>query len=86
MSTPAKGDSAGRKKRTLDDREKKKKTPKKTEPAEEEKPERKVKTVQRRKTPDEYDYDSSDEEVCGYMLLVCVTFSLPSLFLVRNKH
>ncbi|VDL86705.1 unnamed protein product [Nippostrongylus brasiliensis] len=61
MSAPAKGVKTERKKRTLEDREKKKKAVK-DESAEDKKPEREIKTVQKKKEPDEYDYDSSDEE------------------------
>ncbi|WKX88061.1 hypothetical protein Q1695_008017 [Nippostrongylus brasiliensis] len=60
MSAPAKGVKTERKKRTLEDREKKKTV--KDESAEDKKPEREIKTVQKKKEPDEYDYDSSDEE------------------------
>ncbi|RCN45632.1 BOP1NT domain protein [Ancylostoma caninum] len=61
MPTKAEADVAVRKKRTLADREKKKKVIK-PEEEEEVKPARDIKTVRKKKEPDEYDYDSSDEE------------------------
>ncbi|KAK5968352.1 Ribosome biogenesis protein BOP1 [Trichostrongylus colubriformis] len=61
MSTSAKGDTVVRKKRTLQDREKKK-VRKNLESKEHKDDTRDMKTVQRKKEPDEYDYDSSDEE------------------------
>ncbi|VDK83671.1 unnamed protein product [Cylicostephanus goldi] len=61
MATEVKTDVAKRKKRTVSEREKKKSAAK-AETKEEEGTTRDIKTVQKKK-PDEYDYDSSDEEV-----------------------
>lgn len=71
MPTKAEAGVIVRKKRTLSDREKKKRVVK-PEEEEETKTPREIKTVQKKREPDEYDYDSSDEEV---KLFSCVFFN-----------